>query len=224
MTASTAATPSPTEISSTGESSWRFPNRLQSVHLFSLGKERHGSAGVSTTGSIITTCTGRTRNITRSNIIYWESQDKTVKYKSRWGEVVVHYIRQLISVFFFLQALKSSIKDDMYSPSPFRFPTGAYSPSFLRLCFMLWCFLFVCLFFNSFLIVVFDRKLPSTIKSCIGKVVHKLKAELKQSMKMTKKAKIHFTFVSKPDMDIPGLMVRKIRHFPIQSFIDLCCC
>ncbi|XP_053181529.1 arrestin domain-containing protein 3-like [Scomber japonicus] len=51
-----------------------------------------------------------------------------------------------------------------------------------------------------------DRKLPSSFKSCIGKVVHKVKAELKQSMKLTEKAKVHFTFVSKADMDIPGLM------------------
>ncbi|KAM9361026.1 arrestin domain-containing protein 3-like [Symphorus nematophorus] len=51
-----------------------------------------------------------------------------------------------------------------------------------------------------------DRKIPSTFKSSIGKVVHKLKAELKQSMKLTEKAKTHFTFVSKADMDIPGLM------------------
>ncbi|XP_042344386.1 arrestin domain-containing protein 3-like [Plectropomus leopardus] len=51
-----------------------------------------------------------------------------------------------------------------------------------------------------------ERKIPSTFKSSIGKIVHKMKAELKQSMKLTKKAKIHFTFVSKADMDIPGLM------------------
>ncbi|KAI3372505.1 hypothetical protein L3Q82_022981 [Scortum barcoo] len=40
----------------------------------------------------------------------------------------------------------------------------------------------------------------------IGRVVHKLKAELRQSMKLTKKTKTHFTFVSKADMDIPRLM------------------
>ncbi|XP_070760662.1 arrestin domain-containing protein 3-like [Enoplosus armatus] len=51
-----------------------------------------------------------------------------------------------------------------------------------------------------------DRKIPSSFKDCIGKVVHNLKAELKQSMKLTKKAKTHFTFVSKADMDIPALM------------------
>lgn len=51
-----------------------------------------------------------------------------------------------------------------------------------------------------------DRKIPSTFKASIGKIVHKVKAELKQSMKLTKKAKAHFTFVSKADMDIPGLM------------------
>ncbi|TKS78836.1 Arrestin domain-containing protein 3 [Collichthys lucidus] len=49
-------------------------------------------------------------------------------------------------------------------------------------------------------------KIPSTFKTHIGKIVHKLKAELKQPMKLKKKAKIHFTFVSKADMDIPGLV------------------
>ncbi|XP_061905546.1 arrestin domain-containing protein 3-like [Entelurus aequoreus] len=51
-----------------------------------------------------------------------------------------------------------------------------------------------------------DRKMPSSFKSGTGKVVHKVKAELKQSMKLTKEAKAHFTFVSKADMDIHGLM------------------
>jgi len=48
--------------------------------------------------------------------------------------------------------------------------------------------------------------MPSSFKACKGKIVHKLKAELKQSMKLKKKAKTHFTFVSKADMDIPRLM------------------
>ncbi|XP_076015811.1 arrestin domain-containing protein 4-like isoform X2 [Genypterus blacodes] len=43
-------------------------------------------------------------------------------------------------------------------------------------------------------------------RSLIGKIIHKVKAELKQSMKLTKKAETHFTFVSKADMNIPGLM------------------
>lgn len=51
-----------------------------------------------------------------------------------------------------------------------------------------------------------DRKMPSTFKSSVGKIVHKLKAELKQSMQLTKTAKTHFTFVSSADMDIPGLL------------------
>lgn len=51
-----------------------------------------------------------------------------------------------------------------------------------------------------------DRKIPSSFKHHTGKIVHKLRAELKQSMKLTKKAKTHFTFVAKADMDIPGLM------------------
>lgn len=51
-----------------------------------------------------------------------------------------------------------------------------------------------------------DIKMPSTFKSSAGKIVHKLKAELKQSMQLTKSAKTHFTFVSRADMDIPGLL------------------
>ncbi|XP_053727167.1 arrestin domain-containing protein 3-like [Synchiropus splendidus] len=51
-----------------------------------------------------------------------------------------------------------------------------------------------------------DRKIPSSFKDGVGKIVHKVQAELKQSMKLTKKAKAHFTFVSKADLDIPGLM------------------
>ncbi|XP_033947215.1 arrestin domain-containing protein 3-like [Pseudochaenichthys georgianus] len=51
-----------------------------------------------------------------------------------------------------------------------------------------------------------DNKIPSSFISGIGNIHHKLKAELKQSMKLTKKAKTHFTFVSKADMDIPGLL------------------
>ncbi|XP_031705507.1 arrestin domain-containing protein 3-like [Anarrhichthys ocellatus] len=51
-----------------------------------------------------------------------------------------------------------------------------------------------------------DRNIPSSLKTCIGKIVHQVKAELKQSMKLTKEAKTYFTFVSKADMDIPGLM------------------
>ncbi|XP_008334877.1 arrestin domain-containing protein 3-like [Cynoglossus semilaevis] len=51
-----------------------------------------------------------------------------------------------------------------------------------------------------------DRKMPSTFKHSTGRIVHKLRAELKQSMKLTKKTKAHFTFVSKNDMEYPGLM------------------
>uniref|UniRef100_A0A8C6TXA7 Uncharacterized protein n=1 Tax=Neogobius melanostomus TaxID=47308 RepID=A0A8C6TXA7_9GOBI len=51
-----------------------------------------------------------------------------------------------------------------------------------------------------------DGKMPSTFQSSVGKIVHKLKGELKQSMQLTKTAKTHFTFVSSADMDIPGLL------------------
>ncbi|XP_020561654.1 actin cytoskeleton-regulatory complex protein PAN1-like [Oryzias latipes] len=46
-----------------------------------------------------------------------------------------------------------------------------------------------------------ERDMPSTFNSPVGKVIHKVKAELKQSLKLTKKAKAHFTFVSKSNMD-----------------------
>ncbi|KAF6729755.1 Arrestin domain-containing protein 3 [Oryzias melastigma] len=47
-----------------------------------------------------------------------------------------------------------------------------------------------------------EKDMPSTFNSPVGKVIHKVKAELKQSMKLRKKAKAHFTFVSKPNMDL----------------------
>ncbi|XP_054587426.2 arrestin domain-containing protein 3-like [Nothobranchius furzeri] len=52
-----------------------------------------------------------------------------------------------------------------------------------------------------------EVRMPSSFYSSIGRVVHKLKAELKQSMKLKKKTKVHFTFVSRADMDVPRLMV-----------------
>ncbi|XP_036000287.1 arrestin domain-containing protein 3-like [Fundulus heteroclitus] len=42
-----------------------------------------------------------------------------------------------------------------------------------------------------------SRKIPSSFSSIYGQIVHTLKAELKQSMKLKKKAKTHFTFVGK---------------------------
>ncbi|XP_061762312.1 arrestin domain-containing protein 3-like [Nerophis ophidion] len=51
-----------------------------------------------------------------------------------------------------------------------------------------------------------DRKMPSSFKSSTNRIVHEVKAELKQPMKLTKEAKAHFTFVSKADLDIHGLM------------------
>uniref|UniRef100_A0A3Q0T144 Arrestin C-terminal-like domain-containing protein n=1 Tax=Amphilophus citrinellus TaxID=61819 RepID=A0A3Q0T144_AMPCI len=51
-----------------------------------------------------------------------------------------------------------------------------------------------------------NGRLPSTYKGAHGKIIHKVKAELKQSMRLTKKAKVHFQFVSKADMGIPGLL------------------
>nr|XP_057926900.1 arrestin domain-containing protein 3-like isoform X2 [Doryrhamphus excisus] len=51
-----------------------------------------------------------------------------------------------------------------------------------------------------------DRDMPSSIKCRLCRIVHKLKAELKQSKKLPKKADTYFTFVSKPAVAIPGLM------------------
>uniref|UniRef100_A0A3P9N8Q7 Arrestin domain-containing protein 3-like n=1 Tax=Poecilia reticulata TaxID=8081 RepID=A0A3P9N8Q7_POERE len=67
-----------------------------------------------------------------------------------------------------------------------------------------------------------DRKMPSSFQSSVGRIVHKLKAELKQSMKLKKKAKIHFMFVSKADMDTPGLLVRN-RTIKIVFFTPTVC-
>lgn len=58
--------------------------------------------------------------------------------------------------------------------------------------------------------VVLHRNIPSTFNASVGKVVHKLKAELKQPMRPTKRAKTHFRFQSKPNLDLPGLMVRNL--------------
>ncbi|KAM9810917.1 arrestin domain-containing protein 3-like [Neosynchiropus ocellatus] len=51
-----------------------------------------------------------------------------------------------------------------------------------------------------------DRKMPSSFKDSVCKIVHKVKAELHRSMRFREKAKQHFTFVSHADLDIPGLM------------------
>ncbi|XP_061673498.1 arrestin domain-containing protein 3-like [Syngnathoides biaculeatus] len=52
-----------------------------------------------------------------------------------------------------------------------------------------------------------DREMPSSFKCTLCKIVHKLKAELKQPMRLLKKTETSFKFVSKPAVDIPGLMV-----------------
>lgn len=94
----------------------------------------------------------------------------------------------------------------MCSPFPSRSQTGVHSwllPTVIST--------FLVRSLTSLLLVVLGRKLPSSFKSTIGKIIHKLKAELKQSMKLTKKAKVHFSFVSKPDMEIPGIMVIQIN-------------
>ncbi|XP_077418239.1 arrestin domain-containing protein 3-like [Vanacampus margaritifer] len=52
-----------------------------------------------------------------------------------------------------------------------------------------------------------DRQMPSSFKCNLCQIVHKLKAELKQPKKLPKKAEADFKFVSKPNMDIAGLLV-----------------
>ncbi|XP_055367860.1 arrestin domain-containing protein 3-like [Betta splendens] len=51
-----------------------------------------------------------------------------------------------------------------------------------------------------------DRNIPSSFNSPTGKIVHKVKAELKHSLKLMKSAKAYFLFTSKTDMNISGLM------------------
>ncbi|XP_038132124.1 arrestin domain-containing protein 3-like [Cyprinodon tularosa] len=52
-----------------------------------------------------------------------------------------------------------------------------------------------------------DRKLPSSFSSIFGQIIHTLKAKLKQSMMLPRKAKTYFTFVSKEEMNLPGIRV-----------------
>ncbi|XP_077572200.1 arrestin domain-containing protein 3-like [Stigmatopora nigra] len=52
-----------------------------------------------------------------------------------------------------------------------------------------------------------NRELPSSFKCNLCEIVHKIKVELKQSMKLTKKAETYYKFVSKPPMDISRLLV-----------------
>ncbi|MEQ2229776.1 hypothetical protein ILYODFUR_022345 [Ilyodon furcidens] len=56
-----------------------------------------------------------------------------------------------------------------------------------------------------------DRELPSSFSSMFGQIIHTLKAKLKHSMIPARKAKTHFTFVSKAEMNIPGIMVSQHR-------------
>ncbi|KAF7200100.1 arrestin domain-containing protein 3 [Nothobranchius furzeri] len=52
-----------------------------------------------------------------------------------------------------------------------------------------------------------DREMPSSFWSMFGRVLHKLKAELKQSMRLKKRTEIYYTFVSRADMSIPRLLL-----------------
>ncbi|KAM4745178.1 arrestin domain-containing protein 3-like [Anableps anableps] len=62
-----------------------------------------------------------------------------------------------------------------------------------------------------------SRKIPSSFCSIFGQIVHTLKAELKQSMRLTKKTETHFTFVCKAAGS--GLMAR--QHGSINKKIVL---
>ncbi|XP_037536407.1 arrestin domain-containing protein 3 [Nematolebias whitei] len=57
-----------------------------------------------------------------------------------------------------------------------------------------------------------NGKIPSSFWSIYGRIIHKLKAELKQPMMVPRKAKIHFIFVSEADMSIPGLLIPQHMH------------
>ncbi|XP_061842526.1 arrestin domain-containing protein 3-like isoform X2 [Nerophis lumbriciformis] len=64
-----------------------------------------------------------------------------------------------------------------------------------------------------------DRGLPSSIKCSLCTIVYKLKAELKQSGKLLKKADEYFKFVSKPALEICGLTAP--RHGFKQTSVKL---
>ncbi|XP_035989898.1 arrestin domain-containing protein 3 [Fundulus heteroclitus] len=70
-----------------------------------------------------------------------------------------------------------------------------------------------------------ERRLPSSFSSIFGQIIHTLKATLKQSMMPAKKAKTHFTFVSKAEMNLPGITVpqhkSKERNIALNSGIVL---
>nr|XP_057927057.1 arrestin domain-containing protein 2-like isoform X2 [Doryrhamphus excisus] len=51
-----------------------------------------------------------------------------------------------------------------------------------------------------------ERSMPSSFERKNCRIVHQIKAELKECMKLTKTTRVPFTFVSKADMSIPGLM------------------
>ncbi|XP_010898025.1 arrestin domain-containing protein 3 isoform X2 [Esox lucius] len=51
-----------------------------------------------------------------------------------------------------------------------------------------------------------DRNMPSTFKAQRGSIVYSLQAKLSRSIKIPKKANKMFTFISKADMSLPGLM------------------
>ncbi|CAN9513320.1 unnamed protein product [Ophioblennius macclurei] len=57
-----------------------------------------------------------------------------------------------------------------------------------------------------FTFIIPDEKIPSSFEASAGKIVHKLKAKLKRSMKPQKTSEIHFRFVSKADMNHPILL------------------
>ncbi|KAL0979755.1 hypothetical protein UPYG_G00189210 [Umbra pygmaea] len=51
-----------------------------------------------------------------------------------------------------------------------------------------------------------DRNMPCSFKAHPGKIVYSLEAKLHRSMKLAKTARTTFTFISKADMTLPGLM------------------
>lgn len=61
--------------------------------------------------------------------------------------------------------------------------------------------------FTSFSYLVVSRNIPTSFSSPFACVLHKLQAELKRRTKLTIRIATVLNFVSKPDVNIPRLMV-----------------
>lgn len=106
-----------------------------------------------------------------------------------------------------LQPLLSLAKEVMCFLSLLSSPTGQdllfYHCDFLRVA-------FVCLpGLTSFFVIY--RDIPTSFQSSFGRVLHGLQAQLKRTKKLTRWATANINFISKPNVNIPRLMVRSCR-------------